>query len=146
MRGAITGLTLAHTRAHIARAIMESCCCMLKECLDAISNHCPHLGTVRSLGGAARSDVWLRMKADMLGVPVERPACSDAASLGAAMLAAAGIGRFSSIVEASDTWYRPSSRFDPCKDNFGVYQQVFERYLDLYTKLYGTSTSPIQNS
>lgn len=137
VRGAITGLTLAHTRLHIARAIMESCCCELRECLDLIRASGRSMQSVRSLGGAARSDLWLQMKADMIGIPVERPLYSDAASLGAAMLAAAGTGRFSSIYEASDEWYRSARRFEPNPALAGVYQEVYQRYLRLYAQLYG---------
>jgi len=136
-RGAISGLALGHTRAHIARAIMESCACVLWECIEPIAAHGMRVDTVRSLGGAARSDAWLQMKADLLGVPVERPACSDAASLGAAMLAATGLGQFASVREASDAWYRPSRMFEPVVSRRDAYQEVLERYRSLCHKLYG---------
>jgi len=136
-RGAFAGLALGHTRAHMARAIMEACACSLKECLEPILDRGIAIASVRSLGGAARSDVWLQMKADLLGAPVERPACSDAASLGAAVLAAAGTGAFSSIEEASDAWYRPECVFEPDGSRFEAYREVYERYLDLYRRLYG---------
>ncbi|MCD6361434.1 MAG: hypothetical protein J7M38_11310 [Armatimonadetes bacterium] len=136
-RGAMVGLTLGHGRAHIARAIMESCACLLRELLEPIRARGIAVDEVRSLGGAARSDLWLQMKADMLGVPVERPACADAASLGAAMLAAAGTGRFASVVEAADAWYYAEATFEPDAANTAVYNEVYERYLGLYERLYG---------
>ena len=135
-RGVFAGLALGHTRAHIARAIMESCCCSLQECLKPIVEHGLSIRSVRSLGGAARSDLWLQMKADMLGVGVERPECSDAASLGAAVLAAAGIGEFESIEEASEAWYRPARVFEPNPELHIRYRDIYERYLDLYRRLY----------
>ena len=138
VRGAISGLTLGHTRAHIVRAIMESCACMLQECLDCVTGHGIALTSVRSMGGAARSDLWLQIKADMLGVPVERPACTDAGSLGAAMLAAAGIGRFNGVAEASEAWYRLDRTFEPNPANYAAYREVYGRYLELYRQLYGT--------
>jgi xylulokinase len=136
-RGVFAGLALGHTRAHMARAIMEACACSLQECLEPILAHGLQIAGVRSLGGAARSDLWLQMKADMLGVPVERPACSDAASLGAAALAAAGTGHFKTIEEASDAWYRPEKVFEPDATKFDTYREVYARYLDLYRRLYG---------
>ncbi len=135
-RGVIAGLALGHSRAHIARAIMESCACVLRECMEPILDHGLSVDTVRSLGGAARSDVWLQMKADLLGVPVERPECPDAASLGAAMLAATGTGRFRSATEASEAWYRPSRIFEPDTSRAEAYACVYRRYLDLYQRLY----------
>ncbi|MGC9317317.1 MAG: xylulokinase [Armatimonadota bacterium] len=135
-RGAVVGLTLAHGRAHIARGIMESCACVLRELLEPVADHGIDLRSVRSLGGAARSDAWLQMKADMLGVPVERPACPEAASLGAAMLAATGTGMFESLQDAADAWYRPSATFQPDAERAAAYAEVYERYLDAYRRLY----------
>lgn len=138
-RGVIDGLTLSHTRQHLSRAVMESCACLLKECLSVVQGKNTSVQSVRSLGGAARSDLWLQIKADMLGLPVERPACSDAASLGAAMLAATGIGQFATVEEASDAWYRPIDVFEPDPKNYSVYDDVFKRYQSLYDRLYGWS-------
>jgi len=140
-RGAIDGLTLGHTRAHIVRAIMESCACMLQECLECVTGHGIELSSVRSMGGAAHSDLWLQIKADMLGVPVERPICTDAGSLGAAMLAAAGIGRFNGVAEAAEAWYRTDRIFEPNPANYAAYREVYGRYLGLYQQLYGARTS-----
>ena len=100
---------------------------------------------VRSLGGAAHSDVWLQMKADLLGIPVERPACTDAASLGAAMLAAAGIGRFAGVHEAAESWYRPGRAFEPDASRYAAYREVYERYRRLQERVYGGTTTPAEN-
>jgi xylulokinase len=141
VRGAFIGLTLGHSRAHLARAIMESCACLLKECLGPISDRGLAVRSIRSLGGAARSDLWLQMKADLLGILVERPACPDAASLGAAMLCAAGTGRFASIAEAAEAWYRPARVYEPDPDRHIAYCKVYKRYLDLMRRLYGDLAS-----
>ncbi len=135
-RGAINGLTLAHSRLHIARAIMESCACLLRELLDLVSAHGLQIYTVRCLGGAARSDLWLQIKADLLGMPLERPACSDAASLGAAALAAAATGQFNSIAAAGEEWYQTDRVFEPDESMYEIYREVYARYLDLYERLY----------
>jgi xylulokinase len=140
VRGAFLGLTLGHTRAHLARAIMESCACLLEECLGPITEHGLSVRRVRSLGGAARNDLWLEMKADLLGIAVERPACADAASLGAALLAA-GTGRFSSIAEGSEAWYRPARLFEPDPAQYQIYREVYTRYLGLMRRLYGSAAS-----
>ncbi len=136
-RGAIAGLTLAHTRNHISRAIMESCACMLRECLEPVIRHGTQVTSIRSLGGGARSDLWLQIKTDLLGIPIERPACSEASSLGAAMLAAAGVGQFRDAAEASEAWYRPGRIFEPDMAHHEHYREVMARYLRLYESLYG---------
>jgi len=140
VRGAFIGLTIGHTRMHLARAIMEACANLLQECLEPLQHHGISMTKVRSLGGAAHSDVWLQMKADLLGVPVERPACAEAASLGAAMLAAAGIGRFAGVREVSEAWYRSERVFEPDASRYATYRGVYERYQRLQEKVYGNST------
>jgi len=140
VRGAFIGITLSHTRTHLARAIMEACANMLRECLEPLWRHNIAISTVRSLGGAARSETWLQMKADLLGIPVERPACTDAASLGAAILAAAGIGQFAGIREASEAWYRSERLFEPDPSRAAAYREAYERYRNLQDIVYGDST------
>jgi xylulokinase len=142
LRGAFIGLTVDHTRMHLARAIMEGCANLLQECLDPLRRHGISMTKVRSLGGAARSDVWLQMKADLLGVPVERPVCAEAAVLGAAMLAAAGTGQFAGVREASQAWYRSERVFEPDARRYAVYREVYERYQRLQEKVYGDTTPP----
>lgn len=134
-KGAIVGLQLSHTRAHIARAIMESCACLLKECIEPISGGM-QVDVIRSMGGAARSDIWLQIKADMLGIPVEKPACSDSASIGAAMLAALGAGDFNTLEEAANAWYHPIKTFEPNHSNASIYNEVYQRYRNVYNRLY----------
>jgi len=136
-RGAFIGLTPAHSRAHIVRAILESCCCQLAECMDAIGLSGSRVETVRSLGGGARSDLWLQMKADMLGRPVERPKYAEAASLGAAMLAAVGTGQFRTVQDAAEAWYTPGRRFEPRDNASTQYREVYQRYKNAYDQLYG---------
>lgn len=57
---------------------------------------------VRSLGGAAKSDFWLQIKSDVLNLPIELPKCSEASSLGAAILAGVGAGVYKDMEEAID--------------------------------------------
>ncbi len=135
-RGAILGLTLGHGRSEIARAIMESCACLLRELLEPLVRRGLTVDRVRSLGGAARSDLWLQIKADMLQTPVERPACTEAASLGAALLAATGTGQFASLAEAAHAWYAPARSFEPSPVLAAVYDDIFSRYLDYCSRLY----------
>lgn len=136
-RGAVTGLSLGHTRGHLARAIVESCACLLRECLAPVRDAGIEPTSIRSLGGASRSDFWLQVKADMLGVPVERPACQAAASVGAAALVAAGLGGAGTLAEIATAWYRAERTFDPDPMRAEAYQGVYARYRELCRKLYG---------
>ena len=86
-RGTITGLTRGTTRAHLVRATLEAIAhgtCDLVESMGGAA-------TLRVDGGAAQNDWLMQVQADLLGVPVERPASADLTAYGAARLAAFGI-------------------------------------------------------
>lgn len=127
-RGALLGLNLAHGRGHIARAMVEATAYLLKDCLLPVTESGVSVSEVRSLGRAAASGFWLQVKADVLGVPVEQPVCPSAASVGAAMLAATGIGQFASLKEASLAWHRPARRFVPRALEVDRYARYYQNY------------------
>ena len=135
-RGAFLGLALHHTRDHLARAVMEACACLLREHLEPFAGQAGAITSVRSLGSSAQNDLWLQMKADLLNLTVERPACRRSANLGAAMLAAAAVGQFNGVEEASTSWYRSERVFFPDPRLIPVYQEVYERYQDYSRKVY----------
>ena len=91
-RGAFYGARLSTTRAHLARSVMESAAFMIRDFLSDLERlGCP-AREVRSLGGGARSAVWLQMKADICGRVFRVPACTEPAAQGAALLAGWGSG------------------------------------------------------
>ena len=135
-RGAFAGLNLSHTRAHLARAVVESLTFTIRENLELLARGGP-LREIRVWGGGARSDVWLQMIADATGFSVERVATTEAAVLGAAELAMVATGRFTSIAEASAALYRAAKRFEPDASVKPAYDDAFERYRTLYHSLYG---------
>lgn len=100
-RGVFFGLTLAHRRPHLARAVFEGVSYALRAVLEA---HDGLLGDraeeVRLGGGGARSAWWRQVLADVLGREVAGTAAPDASALGAALLAGLGVGEFSSPAEA----------------------------------------------
>ncbi len=136
-RGAFVGIGLHHTRAHFARAMMECIAFSLKELLDVAADLGARIERVRSMGGGARSDVWLQMKADLLGLPVEVPACEETAVLGDAIFAMVGAGLYRSIEEASRSIVKLARRFEPDPKKCDAYQDAYSRFAEVYGKLYG---------
>ena len=112
-RGTIVGMTRGTTAAHIARAAVEAIAYQSAELLDAMQKDaaCP-VTEVRADGGAARNDLLMQFQADLLGVPVVRPAVTETTALGAAYLAGLAQGFWTSREEIAALW-RAERRFEP---------------------------------
>lgn len=135
-RGVLYGLTLMHGREHLARAILESTAYLLRDNLEALKTLGVECGGIVSLGGAARSALWLQIKADALGLPVATTQCEEAASLGAAVVAAAGTGLHPDLETAVKRMVRPGRRFEPDPGKREVYEALFRKYRDLNERLF----------
>ncbi len=112
-RGTIVGLTGGSTRAHLARAALESIVLQSAELLAAMQDDCGGaLTELRVDGGAARNDLLMQMQADALGVPVVRPAVTETTALGAAYLAGLATGFWSGLDQIRANW-SVERRFEP---------------------------------
>jgi len=93
VRGAIFGLTRGTTRAHLARAALESLAFQTRDLCDAMARDAGRrIAVLRVDGGAVANDFLMQTQADLLGVPVERPAVVETTALGAGLLAGLGVG------------------------------------------------------
>jgi xylulokinase len=94
-RGVFAGLTMAHGRAEMARAVLEGVALNLKIILDAFLEQGAEIRAIRLIGGGARSWLWRQILADVYGLPILRPALlAEATSLGAAIAGGVGIGLY----------------------------------------------------
>ena len=92
-RGAVVGLTRGTRREHVVRATLESIAYQTRDVLECVERDSGiALERLRVDGGAARNDFLMQFQADVLGVPVERPATLEVTALGAAALAARAVG------------------------------------------------------
>ncbi len=115
-RGTIVGLTRGTGRAHIARAALESIAFQSAELLEAMQQDAAQpIVELRVDGGACANNALMQFQADILGVPVVRPAVTETTALGAAYLAGLGAGLWSSAAEVAATW-RVDRRFEPTRD------------------------------
>lgn len=108
-RGTITGITRGTTLAHIARAALESIAFQSTALLEAMSLDAVAAGgspvtELRVDGGACVNDLLMQMQADLLGIPVVRPAVIETTALGAAYLAGLGSGLYAGLDELSQQW------------------------------------------
>jgi glycerol kinase len=116
-RGTITGLTRGTTVAHIARAALESIAYQSSALLQAMSRDAVAAGAapvseLRVDGGACVNDLLMQFQADLLGIPVVRPAVTETTALGAAWLAGLACGVYRDTEELSGLW-QAERRFLP---------------------------------
>ena len=115
--GAILGLTRGTTVAHIARAALESIAFQSAALLQAMAQDIQDSGgaavsELRVDGGACRNDLLMQFQADLLGIPVVRPAVTETTALGVAYLAGLSTGLYAGTDELSALW-RVERRFMP---------------------------------
>ncbi len=134
VRGAFAGLSLHHTRADLYRALLESLAFSLRENVEALRCQGYETEQIRAIGGAAKSDFWLQMQADVTGLPVQRPHVTEAATVGAAMLAATGTGAFASLASSVESLYKAGRTFLPDAARRERYEEPFRRALALVEK------------
>ncbi len=112
-RGTITGLSRGSTAAHIARAALESIAFQTADVLDAMHADAGFtLKEMRADGGAAVNDLLLQFQADVIGVPVVRPAVTETTALGAAYLAGLAVGLWKNEAEIAAQW-KAERTFEP---------------------------------
>ena len=112
-RGIICGLTRGSTRAHIARAALESMAFQTADVLRAMQKDAGiGIQELRVDGGAARNDLLMQFQADILGVPVVRPRVTETTALGAAFLAGLAVGYWKDRDQLAGLW-QEDRRFEP---------------------------------
>ncbi len=130
LRGAITGLSLRHGRAAIARAALEGVACTIRAQLELLRVGGARVTELRVSGGDARLSTWNQVKADVTGLVV-RTFPGDAAASGVAMLAGLGAGVYRDAADAIARCVRPGAQFWPDPDAVARYQAVYRAYRDL---------------
>jgi xylulokinase len=135
-RGVFYGLTLAHTRAHLTRALLEGSAFALRDILEAMRNAGLEVRRLTIVGGGAKGALWRQIKADVTGLPVRVPTSVETTATGAAILAAVGAGVHASVAEAVDAFvaYQPEEEV-PDPDRQAAYDDAYRRYRELYFAL-----------
>lgn len=115
-RGTIVGITRGTTRAHLARAVVESMAFQTRDVVEAMAAAAgTTISDLRVDGGAAAMDSMLQLQADLLGVRVCRPTDNETTALGAAYLAGLAEGVWPSLAAIADEW-QLDAEFDPNED------------------------------
>lgn len=135
-RAVFHGLTIAHTKAHFVRAIMESVTMVLCRIIEATESLGVDIRSIIAYSGGAKSSVWTQMKADATGLPVITTANDESAPcLGAAILAGCACGVWDSIETAADSIIRREKVYIPDPAMKPVYDDLLRRYKQLMIQL-----------
>jgi xylulokinase len=130
-RGVVFGLTLAHTRAHVFRAILEGVAYGIRHNLEVMEEIGARPREVIAVGGGTRNPLWLQIVSDVCSLPQIVPEITLGAAYGDAFLAGLGAGACASYQDIHG-WTRAARTVVPNPAHAGRYDRSFELYLDLY--------------
>jgi len=122
------GRTAAHGHGHFVRAILESTAAGLVSLVGRLRPR-DRPRRIVATGGGAQGDLWLQIKADLLGAEIVRSACLEPACMGAAMIASVAARWFADIEEATAAWVRADRAFSPRRAARESYAAWLAEYL-----------------
>jgi xylulokinase len=131
-RGAIAGLSLAHTRSHLYRALLEGVAYGIRHNIETFNSIGASLKRVIAVGGGTQSNTWLQIVSDVAKVPQIVPELTIGASYGDAFLAGLAAGRLSRT--DLSTWVRSGRTVQPSQANQPLYDDYYANYLRLYER------------
>jgi xylulokinase len=130
-RGAFTGLSVRHDRGALARAVLEGVAFGLRDSLELLRALGVQAEVGRVSGGGARSELWLKIVASVLQLPLERTESEEGSAYGAALLAGVRAGMFADAAEAVSSCVRVVDEIRPEWD----YEDAYARFRHLYPTL-----------
>ena len=116
------------TAAHWSVSVLEGVAYGLRDSLELLRALGVEPGAGRASGGGARSELWLKIVASVLGIPIERTAVEEGAAYGAALLGGVAAGVFASAQEAVDACVRVRDTVEPDPEWQRVYDEGYRRY------------------
>jgi xylulokinase len=125
-RGVFSGLALCHGRGHLVRALLEGTSCHIRWLME--EGQAMEAPRIHVSGGGTRGDVWTQVLANVLDRPLQASAVAEAGALGAAMLAATGVGRFSDLASAATAMLRPGRKITPQSELRELHAELYRRW------------------
>jgi len=129
LRADFIGLTIQHTRAHLARAVYEGIAFSIRDLISDATDKGLEISGARLIGGGARSETWSQIMADVTGLALEIPTQGDA-SFGSALVAGIGIGEFVDTDEAIKRCVKIERVVKPNVKTTAIYNDMYSIYRD----------------
>jgi xylulokinase len=128
LRAAFTGLSLAHSRAHMTRAVLEGVCFALRDSLEILKELDLAPAFLLLTGGGAKSKFLRQLQADVFGLPVTTVNREEGGSYGAALLAAVGAGAFPDLKTAAERTLTRQPPTPPNTKTHKMYEPIYDRF------------------
>lgn len=134
-KGAILGLTFGTTQAAIVKALLEGLTFELRNNLDLLRRAGVTINELHAVGGGARSPLWLQLKADICHIPLRVPQVTEAACLGAALLAGVAAGIYPDVAAAVTQTVHVQRQIEPKAASAAAYDNKYQLYRQVYPTL-----------
>ena len=131
-RGTYAGFTLAHTRGHFIRALLEGSAYAVRDIITQMQVAGIELRELRVVGGGAKSQLWNQIKADVTGLQVNVPEITETTALGAAFLALVGVGAYTTLTSVSEHLVKIREHIEPDPATTSMYAEAYEQYRQTY--------------
>lgn len=134
-RGAFIGLSHRRSQKDLIRAVMEGVVFALRDSLEEFKKAGIKPSYIIAGGGGAKSKVWRQIQADIFNLPVFTTNTEESSAYGASLIAAVGIGIFSTVEKACQEWIKKKNETIPNPQEVELYEKVYRVYHSLYPKL-----------
>jgi xylulokinase len=134
-RSAFIGMSFAHGRPEMVRAVMEGVALEVRDMMGPWLAAGLDVDVLRLGGGATKSRLWNQIQADVYNRPVQTLQCGETTVLGAALLGGLGAGVFNSIEEGAEAMVHVADQIEPNPDNRAIYEEMYEAYIKAYAGL-----------
>ncbi|USS85696.1 xylulokinase [Fructilactobacillus myrtifloralis] len=132
IRGSFIGMDATQDRGDFTRAVLEGITFSFRDCLAIYRAAGADLHRIVAIGGGAQSPLWLQMLADILHVPIQSLANEQGPGLGAAMLAAVGLGWYADCASCAQQFVHVGHQYEPLSDHMTKYDQLYALYQQVY--------------
>lgn len=134
-RGAFIGMTMDTTREDMTQAVLEGVAYALRDSFEITKSLGADIKRVRINGGGAKSPLWCKIMANVLNVKVDKINSEEGPAFGAAILAAVGCGRYSTVEEACSKLIKVTQTTDQDPEIVEAYNKKYEVFKELYPTL-----------
>lgn len=131
-KAAFVGVTLETTAEELYKAVMEGVTYEIKMNLERLAQNGISPRYLKATGGGAKSEKWLQIKADILGIPIIATDAMEAGACGNCMMAGVSLGVFQNFAQAATVLIREKKTYLPDEKRHAQYQQRYKRYQQLY--------------